>query len=273
MGGYDMILVDKVNDFLTKTNMQNPQRLVFQQSPERQDNIKVESPKPGTDAKNVVSQSKAKWERLFEDTTVTQLYNQLKEADEKAERIYEQRQAAQEKAKQMSFDGRDYNTEAHYNTLLHQLDEAKFGMVGKLIQLTPRNEEERDIVLGEISRRINRMDNSDGSGYAFPSPLNSYSYLQKRKEEVEALHFATVTDLNDGLISLQHGSDLWIAMNEKLMQTTPRNEEQKQIILRGIDDFISYQQKHPDDFGYRRKHPTGQYFLVERKKEVEALKF
>ena len=57
----------KTNNFLTKTNMQNPQRLIFQQLPERggEENLRGELPEPGTDAKNIASQASAKLERFL----------------------------------------------------------------------------------------------------------------------------------------------------------------------------------------------------------------
>ena len=53
--------------------MQNPQRLIFQQLPEggegiRQENLRSELPEPGTDAKNIASQTSEKLRRFFEDT-------------------------------------------------------------------------------------------------------------------------------------------------------------------------------------------------------------
>ncbi|MEK7172053.1 MAG: hypothetical protein AAB739_04035 [Patescibacteria group bacterium] len=227
--------------------MQNPQRLIFQQLPERggEENLRGELPEPGTDAKNIASQASAKLERFFEGTTVSQLYKQIQEATERINEIF-------------------YKDRVAYNTIAHQSNEALSLIIDKLVQLTPRNEEEKSIIL----HYLKYSKTTDGTAHAFPSssPTRDYSYVQKRRGEVEAMHFATVTELNGKLNSLSR-TDEW----ERIIQLTPLNEDERQIILRAIEHLEkytpAYDSGHPDA---QKLHPV---HLDKRRKEVKALKF
>ena len=81
---------------------------------------------------------------------------------------------------------------------------------------------------------------------------------------MEAMHFATVTELNGKLNSLSR-TDEW----ERIIQLTPLNEDERQIILRAIEHLEkytpAYDSGHPDA---QKLHPV---HLDKRRKEVKVL--
>lgn len=135
--------------------MKNTQRLIFQhfETPKgNEEGVRREN-LAGTDAKNVVSQAGAKLERFFGGTTVSQLYKQIEKTTN---------------------------------------SNAAFTLREKLIQLTPRNEDEKKIVLEQIVilQEIYYISQF-GSSYQqkHPDGAKKMAVLDKRRKEVESLKF------------------------------------------------------------------------------------
>ena len=88
------------------------------------------------------------------------MYKQIQEATERINEIF-------------------YKDRVAYNTIAHQSNEALSLIIDKLVQLTPRNEEEKSIIL----HYLKYSKTTDGTAHAFPSssPTRDYSYVQKRR--------------------------------------------------------------------------------------------